>query len=234
MFVVTPQTVWNPAALETRRIPKKMIGRIAILPRRGVTPGLIARLVLEGQFLRFTVALMPFVIAMLIWPESALPISQAPIAMLIVVGVVEMKLLRIAPEKRAEVCSEADAARTLDALRFRANRLLARIAAVRGLREGSLHLVLEQSELARVPPLTLVSVQMDAATREVLDLSPDERGWLAAELFADGLTEAALRDANQREGAFLRDIAFEMRGVSAHARLAAMMPRAQAGAEAPA
>lgn len=222
MFIVTPDTVWNPGALETRRIPKKMLGRIAILPRRGVTARLVARVVFEAQFLRFCAALLPFVIAMLIWQEAALPISQAPLVMLVVIGVVEMKFLRIAPDQRDAVCDAAAAARTLDALRFRANRLLSRIAAGRGLHDGALHLVVEQSELARVPPLSLVSVQIDGARRALLDLTEDERALIAGELFDETLSEAALAAANQREGTFLRDVAFEARSVSAHARLAAM------------
>lgn len=222
MFVVAPSTMLNPAALETRRIPKKLLGRVAILPRRGLTPGLVARLVLEGQFLRFSVALAPFVIAMLIWPEAALPISQAPLAMLLVIGVVEMRLLRIVKDKRPAVCDESQAARVLDALRFRATRLLSRIAAGRGLPEGVLHLVVEQSELARVPPLTLVSVQWDGPRRVVLDLTDGERALLQAELFGDEVSEAALAAANQREAVFLRDIALPVHAVSAHARLAAI------------
>jgi len=235
MFIVTPETVCNPGALETRRIPKKLIDRVAILPRRGASAGLIARLVLENQLLRFCVALTPFVVAMLIWQEAALPISQAPLVMLIVIGAVEMKLLRLSPQGRETVTTEAAAARTLDTLRFRANRILSRIAAGRGLADGTLHLVVEQSELARVPPLTLVSVQIDGARREVLALTASERAMIAAELFDAGLTEADLQRANLRENRYIRDIAFEARAVSGHARIAALAAaRADQAAEAPA
>jgi len=235
MFVLAPNTVWNPAALETRAVPKKVLGRAPFLPRRGTTPALWARLVLENQFLRFSAALTPFVAAMLIWQDLALPISQAPLAMLVVIGVVEMKLLRVPRDKREAMVDEATAARTLDALRFRATRMLARIAARRGLADGRLHLVVEQSELARVPPLTLVSVQWEGTTRELLALDAAERAMLAAELFDAEFPEAALHRANLRADTFLRDVAFDTAGVSAHARLAAMMEApAPAAAEAPA
>lgn len=223
MFVMTPDTVWNPGALETRRIPKKILGRVALLPRRGVDARLLARVAVEGQFLRFTAALAPFILAMLVWPEAALPISQAPLAMLVVIGVVEMKLLRIAPERRADVTSAEAAARTLDALRFRAARLLARIAARRGMADGRLHLVVEQSELARIAPLTLVSVQFDGDRREVVALDADEVAMLRDDLFDDELTETALHRANLRDNTFLRDMPFDVAGVSAHARLAARL-----------
>lgn len=228
MFVVTPSTVWNPAALETRRVPKKMLGRIAILPRRGAGRATRLRLLVENQLFRFSAALSPFVLAMLVWPDSALPISQAPLAMLLVVGAVEMRVLRVSKEARAGICSEDEAARTLDALRFRATRVLTRIAARRGARDERLHLVIEQSELARVPPLTLVSVQRAGPGAALLDLDADERAMIASELFADGLDERALHRANLREDMFLRDIALEAQGVSAHARLAALIDQAAA------
>lgn len=228
MLIMAPTTVWNPSALDTRRVPKKMLGRIAILPRRGAGMRQRLRIAFENQPLRFTAALSPFVAAMFIWPESALPISQAPLAMLLLVGLVEMQLLRLSPKRRDRITSEEAAARTLDALRFRATRLLSRIAARRGLAEGDLHLVVEQSELARVPPLTLVSVQASAPRAHLLDLDAEERSMLSEHLFGDGLTEAGLQRANQREGVFVRDIAFEPASVSAHARLAAML---EAGAD---
>ncbi len=223
MLVVTPSTVWNPAALETRRVPKRMLGRIAILPRRGASGRMRLRLAFENQLLRFTAALSPFVAAMLIWPQSALPISQAPLAMLLVVGLVEMRMLRLSDPQRAALISEDDAARALDTLQFRADRLLSRIAANRGLDQGSLHLVVEQSDLARVPPLTLVSVQAGPPKAHLLDLDSQERAMLAEGLFDADFSETDLHRTNLREGAFLRSVAFEPAGLSAHARLAAMM-----------
>ena len=179
MIVIAPDIVWNSAALETRRVPKKLLGRVAVLPRQRLPAATWARLMIEGQLFRFTLALSPFVAAMFVWPDSALPISQAPLVMVLVIGAVEMKLLRIPRERRDDVMPPDEADRTLDALRFRAARLLARIAARRDLRDGDLHLVVEQSELARIAPLTLVSVQRGGPEAAVLTLDTQERAWLA-------------------------------------------------------
>ncbi len=222
MFVVAPSTVWNSAALETRSIPKRVLGRIGIFPRRGADAATLARLAFEAQPLRYGGTLVPFVVAMLVWPHLALPIAQAPLAMLIFIGFVEMKLLRVAPEARQSLIGEAEAARILDGLRFRANAALRRIAAHRDLREGELHLVVEQSELARITPLTLVSVQYEGRGPQVLDPDEAERDQLRGIFDAD-LTERELHMVNLRENEFLRVVAFDCRGVSAHARLAAMM-----------
>ncbi len=226
MFIVSPSTVWNPAALETRGIPKRMLGRIAILPRRGAGAANWARILFEGQVLRFSAALAPFIVAMLVWPRLALPIAQAPVVMVFVVGFFEMKVLRVAGERREALTTEAEAARTLDLLRFRATAVLTRIAARHPDRAGLLHLVVEQSELARVTPLTLVSVQTDTPGPALLDLDPADRAIIEEGLFVEGLTERALHLANMRGNAFVRDVAFDTRGVSAHARLSALMAEA--------
>ena len=81
MFIVSPSTLWNSRALETRGVPKRIIGRISLFPRQGATGRLVLRLLFEVQVLRFFAALMPFVVAMFVWPHLALPISQAPIPM---------------------------------------------------------------------------------------------------------------------------------------------------------
>jgi len=115
--------------------------------------------------------------------------------------------------------------------------------ATHGIVDATLELVREHgfaaSEVravhARVPPLTLVSVQIDGARREVLALTASERAMIAAELFDAGLTEADLQRANLRENRYIRDIAFEARAVSGHARIAALAAaRADQAAEAPA
>ena len=93
MFIVTPTTLLNSAALETRQVPKRMLGRIAVIPRRGASLGLCARLLFETQILRYLLPLVPFVIAMLVWPRLALPIAQAPVPKVLVIALVEMKVL---------------------------------------------------------------------------------------------------------------------------------------------
>ena len=176
----------------------------------------------EAQPLRYGATLVPFIVAMLAWPHLALPIAQAPLAMLLFIGFIEMKILRVKPEARTGLASDAEAARVLDGLRFRSVGVLRRIAAHRGLREGELHLIVEQSELARIAPLTLVSIQYEGGSPEVLDLDEAERDHLHG-LFDEDLTERDLHRINLRENEFLRDIAFDARGVSAHAQLAALM-----------
>ncbi len=82
--------------------------------------------------------------------------------MVVAIALVEVKLLSLSPTARARVMSEDDAERILDTLRLRARQILSRIAARHDLNEGELHLVVEQSPMAHVPPLTLVSVQAEA------------------------------------------------------------------------
>jgi hypothetical protein len=222
MLVVSPSTVWNRAALETRSVPKRILGRVGVFPRRGARAGTWARLAFEAQPLRYVGSLLPFVAAMFIWPELALPIAQAPLAMIVFIAFVEMKILRIEPERRQALATDTEVARILDGLRFRSTAILRRIAARRNLEAGELHLVVEQSELARIMPLTLVSVQFDHREAEVVDVDEYERELLEG-LFDEHLTEGDLLRVNQRENEFLRDVVFDTRGVSAHARLAALM-----------
>ena len=223
MFIVSPSTVTNAHALETRNVPKRMIGRIAVIPRRGASLRTVARLVFEVQILRYLAGLLPFVIAMLIWPHLALPISQAPVPMLIVLMLIETKVLTLTPAARKQIVSDAAMARTRDALQFNATRILSRIAAARQMQKGELLLVIEQSEIARVPPLTLVSIQQSFPEPMVLDLSPAERALITETLFDDTLTERALHHVSLREGENLRSIALDVSTLSAHARMAALM-----------
>ena len=222
MFVVTPDTVWTPKALQTKTVPKRMLGRIAVLPRRGGRPGLWARLMFEVQVLRFTTALAPFVVAMVMWPEFALPIAQAPLAMILVIGFVEMWVLAVPKEKRAALIPEDAAAQGLDTLRFQSRAVLVRITADLGLNDGELSLVVEQSGIARVVPLTLVSVQQGGARPRLLSLSADHIALLHNALFTDDFTERRLHTINLRENTFIRTTTLEARSVSAHARMAAL------------
>ena len=222
IFVLTPETVWNPKALETGSVPRKVLHRIAFLPKGGGA-SLFARVIFENEPLRYFIALSPFVAAMFIWRELALPISQAPVAMIIVIGFFEMKVLRLSAEKRTKLISEDDAARVLDTLQFRARRVLTRIAAHRGQTRGDLMLVVEQSEIAHVAPLTLVSVQTSEGKPRILSLDEAERAVITGDLFDDQFTARDLHKANLRDDTFLRSVSFDTRGVSGHARLAALL-----------
>lgn len=223
MFTVTRNTILNRAILDTANVPRKFLGRVMVLPRREAGLGLWARLIFEMQALRYMVALVPFVVAMFVWPDLAFPLAQAPLAMILAIAVVEIKLLRLSDAQRKTYGDATRAAQTLDALAFRARGLLQDIAATQALDSGTLTLVIEQSDMARVPPLTLVSVQGDSPKAHLLDLSSDQRAQLTAGLFDDDLTEGDLLMANQRDNTFLRMYDFEARAVSAHARLAARL-----------
>ena len=227
LLVLTPETVWNRGSLEFSTAPRKILERGMILPRREFTWRLLARIILENQVIRFSTALLPFVVAMLIWRDLALPISQAPVLMFLVVGLVEMKVLHIPRDKRDHVTTEDAAARALDMLAYRGRRILAQIAATRSVQTGVLYLVVEQSELARVPPLTVVSVQADHGTPRLVPLSAAEREIVRHGLFDAEFTEQHLLKANLRDGVGIRSVAFEARGVSAHARLAALLEKPQ-------
>ena len=222
MLVVTQDTIANRAALETRSLPRRFFGRVTLWPRRAPL-SLRLRLLLEIQLLRYFAALAPFVLIPLIWRDTALPISQAPLVMLIAIAAVELRLLRLSKAARARAATADEAARHLDTLAFRARACLRRIAARQGISEGELRLVVEQSELARVPPLTLVSVQTDRPEPRLLRLDAAEIAILHDALFDADFTEAHLLAANHREDRYLRDIAQEARAVSAHARLAAFL-----------
>jgi hypothetical protein len=222
MFIVTPRTVWNPGALQVSHLPRRIFGRVTLWPRRGATFGLWLRILFEVEVWRYLMLLLPFAGAAAIWPDRAIAIAQAPLLMFIAVHLAETKLMRLSPEARKYLISEEEVERGLDLLRVRARAVLTRIAAGRGMVAGTLHLVVEQSELARIAPLTFVSVQWDEGP-EVLALSADEAALIREGLFAEGLDERLLQRINLAGGEFLRDEALEVRAVSAHARLAAMM-----------
>lgn len=232
LFVLSPDTVWNPGILKFSTAPRKILERGLVLPRRDVTWGFIARTVFESQFLRFFLWVLPFGLAALLWREMALPISQAPVAMIAAVGLIELRVLRIPREKRAQMTTEAEAARALDTLNFRGRRILAQLAAKWGLEAGTIYLVVEQSDMVRVPPLTIVSVQRDAGKSRLVPLSDEERAMIRDSLFDDEYTERQLFLANQREGVALRSVSYDGRGVSAHARLAAFLDAAPSPAQA--
>jgi hypothetical protein len=224
MLIVTDDTIANRGVLETRSLPKKFLGRVQLVPRKGGLR-LWARLIVEIQILRYLSALLPFVAIPLMSRDLALPVTQAPLAMLVVIALVELKVLRLSKAGRERAVEADEAARRLDTLAFRARACLRRIAARHGVTEGALRLVIEQSELARIPPLTLVSVQTDQPETRLLALDEGDRALLAEGLFDADLTERDLLAVNHRDDLYIRDIAQEARAVSAHARLAAALEK---------
>jgi len=224
MLIVTYATLLNPGILETRGLPKKFFGRAMPLPRRhGI--GIWSRLLVEVQLLRYTVTLMPFIVPPLVFRDLATQVMQAPALMVILVAVVELKVLRLSPAARDRTIPADAADRRRDTLAFRARACLRRIAARHDLTDGELRLVVEQSELARLPPLTLVSVQTDSPKPQVLSLDDEDRAVLGAGLFDADFTERDLLALNHRDSTYLRDIAQDARAVSAHARLAARLDK---------
>ncbi len=225
MFVVTPSTVVNTRSLRLTRVGGQMLGRgLRVIPRRPLRRGVFWRILFDQAPLRYVLALSPFPIAMIVRPDLALAISQAPLLMFAIVFMVESSFLSVStPEKRRRLIGETEAARGLDLLHLRARGALARIAAGRGMAREELHLVVEQSGLARVPVLTLASVQIprDGGRPELLDLTEKEQEVLHETLFDAQFDEGLLHLINLAQNRFVRDVAFEARSVSAHQRLRA-------------
>ena len=222
MHILTHTTLPNPAILKVRQLPRKFFGRVAVWPRGPLGFGTLLRLIIEFQAVRYILTLSPFIFIGLSWNALALPMAQAPVLMIFMIWVVEMRVLRVPKTRRAKLIEAAQAERLLDLLRVQSRAALTQIAAAREMKRGELHLVVEQSELWRLPSLTYVSVQSDDGP-EVVRLSEAEQEILHQTIFQSPLTEKALQRVNQSQGVFLRDITFDARGVSAHARLAAAL-----------
>lgn len=222
MLILTHQTLRNPGILRVRQLPRKFFGRVTVWPKGRIGLGLLLRIIIEFQVVRYSLALLPLVIIGLFWRDLALPLAQAPLLMLIVIWWIEMRLLRVSAARRARLIDPAEAERGLDLLRVQARAVLTQIAAGRDMQAGQLHLVIEQSELAIFAPLTYVSVQSDTGP-EVLSLTQAEQGILENGMFQAPLTERLLKRINAAQNIFLRDITLDARSVSAHARLAAAL-----------
>ena len=226
MLIVTEATIANRGILQTTSLPKRFLGRVQIIPRGGGFR-IWLRLLTEMELLRFLVALLPFVLVPVFSPDMAMPVMQAPLIMVVVVAWVEMRVLRPTKAARAIAVDADEAARRLDTLAFRARASLRRIAARHEVTEGQLQLVIEQSELTRIPPLTLVSVQANLPKPHILALDSEDRKTLSG-LFDAVLSERDLLAVNHRDGVYVRAIAQEARAVSAHARLAAFLDKRKA------
>jgi hypothetical protein len=222
MLILTDATLWNPGVLETRSLPKKFLGRVLVAPQT-TRLRIWVRLLVEMQVLRYAVTLLPFALSPILVADLAIPVMQAPALMVMLVVLVELKVLRLTATERAGRVEPDEAARRLDTLSFRARNCLRRIAARHDLREGALRLVVEQSELARIPPLTLVSVQSDMPRPHVLALDREDRAMLCKSLFDDAFSERDLLAVNHRDNLYIRQVTQEARAVSAHARLAALL-----------
>ncbi|MDJ1006881.1 MAG: hypothetical protein QNJ13_03575 [Paracoccaceae bacterium] len=224
---LTKGGILNPSLLETKSVPRRVLSLgMLVLPRTAPWRAVFWRAVLEHPLARYTVALSPFLVALFLFPHLALPIAEAPLLMFLTIWLFERYVLSISdPKARRALISEDEAGRVLDGLRVAAEAALTRIAAARGLEAGTLHLVVEQSAYARVPPLTLVSVLHEGDRVRVLDLDAGERRAIGAALFSEPGTERALHRANLADGEQIRRFALEPGTISAHARLAALAAR---------
>lgn len=220
MFLITPHTIAGKAALEFRQIPRKFIGRSFVWPRGGGWR-LKARVIFEVELLRYLVALAPFAGLALVWRDSALAIAQAPALMVLVIYAVEMRFLRLSPSARDALLEPAARDRLADQLNARGRLILTRIGAGRRLTAGTLHLVVEQSELARVAPLTFVSVQTDTGPA-ILDLTGAELAVIRETLFAPPLTESAMQQLTLSRKETISVVTLDMRAIPAHDRMAAL------------
>ncbi|MEM8850228.1 MAG: hypothetical protein AAGE03_09355 [Pseudomonadota bacterium] len=222
MLIVTHDTIRNPSILEVRQLPRKFIERVTVWPRGRIGAAQFLRIVAEFRPVRYGMWLLPLAIIAFIWRGTALPLSQAPIPMVILIWWIEVRVLGYSDAKRAELIDPDDAARGLDLLKVQGRAVLTRIAAGRGLRAGELRLVIEQSPLARIAPLTYVSVQSEDGP-EVVSLTPEEVATIRDGLFQAPLDERRLQLINAAENEFIRQITLDTRSVSAHARLEAAL-----------
>ncbi|MEM8824722.1 MAG: hypothetical protein AAGF30_14030, partial [Pseudomonadota bacterium] len=186
MLIVTHDTIRNPSILEVRQLPRKFIERATVWPKGRIGAGQFLRIVAEFRPVRYGMWLLPLAIIAFVWREAALPLSQAPIPMVILIWWIEVRVLGYSDAKRAELIDPDDAARGLDLLKVQGRDVLTQIAAGRGLRAGELRLVIEQSPLARIAPLTYVSVQSEEGP-EVVSLTSDE-----VAIIRDGMFQAPL------------------------------------------
>ncbi len=224
MLIVTEDTVRNRGILKVRQLPRKFFGRVTVWPKGPVRILRFLRIIVEFQWIRYTLALVPFLGLGLTWNNLAMPLAQAPLIMLAMIWWVEMRILRVPKSRRAGLIDTASAERGLDLLQVQARAVLTQIAAGRGLRTGTLHLVIEQSDLGVFPPLTYVSVQSEAGP-EILSLTAEEQEVIRHGLFMSPMTEQLLLKINKSQDTFLRDVTFEPRTVSAHARMTAALSR---------
>ena len=224
IFIVSRQTVGNPSILETRSVPRRLLTVGApVYPRLSRGWKLFTRVVFEKAVPRYVLALAPFPIALILKPEWALALSQAPLFMFAVVLIVENYVFSISdPAKRKALVDPSTAAAGLDTLKARSRKALADLAAARGLTTGALQMVIEQSGLVRFPQLTMVSVQSEDAETGFVELSTEECEALATALFDDDLPEDLLQRINLAENQFVRVVPFDPGSLSAHARLSAL------------
>lgn len=223
ILVLTRSTVAAPRALDIKTVPKRFMTLGRMLYPRGIFTGLFWRTVFEVPVARYAIALSPFPIALIFKPEWALPISLAPVPMALFVMMLEGYLLSVPnPSARRALVARDEADRGMDLLKTRAMAALTRLGAGRDPGAGRLHLVIEQSGLLRVPPLTHVSLQQERPGPAIIDLTLEEQAMLTETLFDDAFDERRLLRINVAQDQLIRTFTLDPKAISAHARLAAL------------
>jgi hypothetical protein len=224
VYVVTPSAVLRPGALAGRRAPRPLLpAGLALAPRTRPLGREARRLLFQHALARYVAALLPFPIAMIIWPELALPISQAPLLMLILVLFIETSVLSIgSPEKRRALAPRDEIARVGDLLRTRA-------------RDRSPHRRRPRPRLRNPPPRRrTVGDGARPALQPRLAAIRDGRGPRHRRRGAGPPRRLAVRRRPDRAAPARRQprhrhlhaaTSLDTRTVSAHARLAAMAAR---------
>ncbi|MEO1494892.1 MAG: hypothetical protein AAFV19_22335 [Pseudomonadota bacterium] len=223
LLFLTRANVASPSALKLTKVPKRFLSLgVRVFPRK-MFSALFWRVVFEIPVARYALALSPVPVALVLKPEWALPISLAPVPMALFVILIESYVLNVpSPAARRALISPVEQDRGLDLLKIRAEQVLTRLGAARHPGTGVLHLVIEQSEILRVAPLTYVSIQPDGPEPDFLSLTEDEQTMIAEALFDAAFDEARLRLINAAQNQFVRTYVLDPNSISAHARLAAL------------
>lgn len=230
--LLTPDRLIRPGELKPARVPIR-ISRVGtgLRPRLSPLGATFWRFMLEKPFPRYMAALTPIVLVMLIWPDISLPVSQAPVPMFMLIFVIETRVLSIPTEAGRKRLIDPDAAgRALDLFQQRGTEILTGFAARAGVQDGPLVLVVEQSRMARVPPLTFVSIQQRHGETAVLTPDAVALSALETELFGGDLPEKLLQRVNLSQNIFLRTVELDPATISAHARLDALAVQRAAAA----
>ncbi|MEM1298571.1 MAG: hypothetical protein AAGH68_04760 [Pseudomonadota bacterium] len=223
ILFLTRSNLMTPGALDVEKVPKRFLSLGRRLYPRSMRSKLFWRTLFEMPAARYTIALAPFPVVLFFKPEWALPISLAPVPMAMFVMMLEAHLLSVtSPTARRALVSADVADRGLDTLKARAVAALTQLVAARETEGGTYHLVIEQSALLRITPLTHVSLQQEGPRPRIANLTEEEQAMLAETLFDEAFDEHELRQINVAQDKMIRSFDLDARGVSAHARLAAL------------
>lgn len=215
MFVVSPATILNPTKSKRRTDADRLIGsRPLIVPRTSSLSWVILRLAFEWSLLRHIFILSPIPVSFLLFPSLIQQAMALPPLFMLIVMHAEGNL----PTIRSRVSPDTTIDRGMDVLAQRGRKLLTRLAAMRGLAGGRLTLVIEQSEMVNLPPLTFVSVR-STGSAGMLDLTHSEIAILREGLFDAAFDERQLHRINQTQRCSIRKVTLDASSISAHARL---------------